>query len=175
MIDYLVLTFLDGDLIVKGTRPRNGRVDIIKVLMSLFFIMNLKRFHMMLNVNKVTDPLMGPILLHEYLKNSKLVQGWVRIPGSKLCWHVWVERVTGEGNQSETTGEGNQSEATGIIDIHALTIDSELKYVYEATEEFDSDRQVLDTWDLYQKSQKDYWKSKPMGIRSKLLASLKTC
>lgn len=128
--------------------------------------MNLKRFHMMLNVNKVTDPLMGPILLHEYLKNSKLVQGWVRIPGSKLCWHVWVERLTGEGNQSE---------ATGIIDIHALTIDGELKYVYEATEEFDSDRQVLDTWDLYQKSQKDYWKSKPMGIRSKLLASLKTC
>lgn len=128
--------------------------------------MDLKRFQMRLNLNKITDPLMGPILLHEYLKDSKLVQGWVRFPGSKLCWHVWVEQANGEGNQSP---------ATEIIDIHTLTMEGQLEYVREATEEFDSDRQVLDTWDLYQNSPKDYWKSKPMGIRSKLLASLKTC
>lgn len=128
--------------------------------------MNLKRFQMMLNLNKVADPLMGPILIHEYLKDSKLVQGWVRFPGSKLCWHVWVE--------SQATGERNQSQATGIIDIHALTMGVQLEYVYElGGEEFDSDRQVLDTWDLYQRSPKDYWRTKPMGIRSKLLASLK--
>lgn len=113
---------------------------------------------MRLNLNKITDPLMGPILLHEYLKDSKLVQGWVRFPGSKLCWHVWIETKEGEK-----------------IDIHTLTMEGQLEYVREATEEFDSDRQVLDTWDLYQNSPKDYWKSKPMGIRSKLLASLKTC
>jgi hypothetical protein len=135
---------------------------------------------MRLNLNKITDPLMGPILLHEYLKDSKLVQGWVRFPGSKLCWHLWVERnqsqATGERNQSQATGERNQSQATGIIDVHALTMEDQLEYVYEkGEEEFDSDRQVLDTWDLYQRSPKDYWKSKPMGIRSKLLASLKTC
>ena len=114
---------------------------------------------MMLNLNKVTDPLMGPILLHEHLKDSKLIQGWVRLPGSKLCWHVWVETKEGEK-----------------VDVHALTMEGQLEYVYEkGEEEFDSDRQVLDTWDLYQHSPKDYWKSKPMGIRSKLLASLKTC
>ena len=130
--------------------------------------MDLNKFRMRLNLNKITDPLMGPILLNEYLKDSKLVQGWVRFPGSKLCWHVWVEE--------QATGEGNQSQATGIIDVHALTMEGQLEYVYEkGEEEFDSDRQVLDTWDLYQRSPKDYWKSKPMGIRSKLLASLKTC
>ena len=119
--------------------------------------MNLKRFQMRLNLNKVTDPLMGPILLHEHLKDSKLVQGWVRLPGSKLCWHVWVESKQGEK-----------------IDIHALTTEGQLEYFYEAAEEFDSDSRVLDTWGLYQNSPKDYWKSKQMGIRSKLLASLRT-
>ena len=121
--------------------------------------MNLKRFQMRLNLNKVTDPLMGPILLHEHLKDSKLIQGWARLPGSKLCWHVWVETKEGEK-----------------VDIHALTMEGQLEYVYEkGEEEFDSDRQVLDTWGLYQNSPKDYWKSKAMGILSKLLASLKTC
>ena len=131
--------------------------------MTQIFIMNLKRFNMMLNLNKITDPLVGPILIHEYLKDSKLVQGWVKFPGTKLCWHLWVER-------------GNQSQATGIIDIHTLTTEVQPDYFYETGgEEFDSDRQVLDTWDLYQNSPRDYWKSKPMGIRSKLLSSLKRC
>ena len=118
--------------------------------------MNLGRLHMRLNLNKVTDPLMGPIILHEYLKDSKLIQGWVRLPGSKLCWHVWVEHET------------------KILDIHALTVDVKPDYVYEATEAFDSDSLVLDTLDLYRKSPKDYWKTKAMGIRSKLLTSLRT-
>jgi hypothetical protein len=113
---------------------------------------------MMLNLKKIDDPLVGPIVIHEHLKDSKLVQGWVKFPGTKLCWHVWVEH------------EGK------IIDIHTITTEDQLEYVYEKEgEEYDSDRRVLDTWDLYQNSPKDYWKSKVMGIRSKLLASLKQC
>ena len=159
----LVLTLLEGDFLVSEGRARgNERVFIIKVLVTLIFIMNLKRFQMMLNLNKVTDPLMGPILIHEHLKDSKLVQGWVKLPGTKLCWHVWVE--------------GNQSRATGIIDIHTFTMEVQPEYVYETGgEEFDSDRQIVDTWDQYQNNPKEYWKTKPMGIRSKLLSSLKQC
>ena len=159
----LVLTFLEWDLRVSEGRARcNERVFIIKVLVTLIFIMNLKRFQMMLNLNKVTDPLMGPILIHEHLKDSKLVQGWVKLPGTKLCWHVWVE--------------WNQSRSTGIIDIHTFTMEVQPEYVYETGgEEFDSDRQIVDTWDQYQNNPKEYWKTKPMGIRSKLLSSLKQC
>lgn len=120
--------------------------------------MNLKRFGMMLNLKKISDPLVGPIVIHEYLKDSKLVQGWVGFPGTKKCWHVWVE-----------TKEGDR------IDIHTITMEDQPEYVCEGVQEFDSDPRVLDTWDLYQRSPKDYWKSKAMGIRSKLLASLKQC
>lgn len=121
--------------------------------------MNLKRFQMMLNLNKVSDPMMAPILLHEHLKDSKLVQGWVGFPGTKKCWHVWVETKEGER-----------------IDIHTLTMEVQPEYLYETGgEDFDSDRQVLETWDLYQNNPRDYWKTKPMGIRSKLLSSLKQC
>ena len=132
-------------------------IFIIKVLTTLIFIMNLKRFRMTLNLKKISDPLVGPIIIHEYLKDSKLVQGWVGFPGTKKCWHVWVETKEGER-----------------IDIHTITMEIQPDYVYEKEEgEFDSDRRVLDTWDLYQRSPKDYWKSKAMGLRSKLLSSLK--
>ena len=120
--------------------------------------MDLKRFQLKLNVNKVSDPLMGPILIHEHIKDSKLVQGWVKLPGTKSCWHVWVETKEGEK-----------------IDIHTFTMEVQPEYAYEAEGEYDSDRRVLDTWDLYQNSPKEYWKSQRMGIRSKLLASLKQC
>lgn len=151
-------TLREGHFLVVITLGRNERIFIIKVFTVLIFIMNLKRFRMMLNLKKIDDPLVGPIVIHEYLKDSKLVQGWVKFPGTKLCWHVWVEHV----------GK--------IIDIHTITTEAQLEYVYEKEgEEYDSDRRVLDTWDLYQNSPKDYWKSKAMGIRSKLLASLKQC
>lgn len=116
--------------------------------------MDLNRFRLRLNVNKVSDPLMGPILIHEHTKGSKLIQGWVKHTGAKLCWHVWVE-----------TKEGTK------IDMYAGDFVTE--YVYDAGEEYDSDRQALDAWELYQNSPKEYWKSHRMGLRSKLLASLK--
>ena len=119
--------------------------------------MDLHRFKLKLNVNKITDPLVGPVILHEYLKDSKLIQGWVRFPGQKPCWHVWVEHKDEK------------------IDIHTITTEARFEYLYEVEGEYDSDSQVLDTWDLYQRSPKDYWKSKPMGIRSKLLSNLRTC
>lgn len=118
--------------------------------------MNLKRFQMMLNLKKITDPLVGPIVIHEYLKDSKLVQGWVKFPGTKTCWHVWVETKEGER-----------------VDLHTTIMEVQPEYLYEGGQEYDSDRHVLETWKLYQRSPKDYWKSKAMGIRSKLLSSLK--
>ena len=108
-----------------------------------------------LKIHKSEDPLVYPIILHEFFQGSKLIQGWVRFPGSKLCWHVWVE-----------------DPKLGKLDYHAQEY---LEYVTELPENtpFDSDKEALTRWDKYNQSPKEFWDLQPWGIRSKLLASLK--
>lgn len=108
-----------------------------------------------LKIHKSNDPLVYPIILHEFFKGSKLVQGWVRYPESKWCWHVWVEDPT-----------------HGLLDYHMR---GRLEHTTELPENtpFDSDKETLTRWDKYNQSPKEFWDVQPRGIRSKLLTSLR--
>ena len=117
--------------------------------------MDLKRFHMKLNVHKVKDPLVGPIIIHEMLPDSKLVQGWARFPGTKMCWHVWVE--------DSKKGRLDPSFIDGLEYFQTLPND----------EPFDSDPEMVERLKIYNQSPKNYWNLQPKGIRNKLLTSLK--
>lgn len=117
--------------------------------------MDLKRFKMLLNINKIDNPLVGPIIIHEHLKNSKLVQGWLKIPDEdKPCWHLWVEY------------EGEK------YDIHLFNTDYTPEYLYEAPESFDKDPTIIDQLEKYKNCPKDFWRLQKKGSRSKLLTSL---
>lgn len=117
--------------------------------------MDLKRFKISLNLNKIDNPLVGPIIIHEHLKNSKLVQGWVKIPGEdKPCWHLWVE----------CDGEKH--------DIHLFDADFIPEYIYEAPDNFDKDPQTVNQLDKYINCPRDFWRNQKKGSRSKLLSNL---
>ena len=130
-----------------------------------------RRLALKIRLNKIEGVgVTGPIILHEILYTnsypSKLVQGYCRTNDADPFWHVIV--MVGEE----------------VLDIgHTLAClqDSEfIKFRFtmsqEEPEEYQKEQMVIDSWEIYQKDPKDFWKKMPKKIqdfRAKMMREFK--
>ena len=130
-----------------------------------------RRLALRIRLNKIEGVgITGPIILHEvlYMNSypSKLVQGYCSVNDEHPCWHVIV-----------------------MVDKEPLDIGYTLACLQdpdftkcrftltqEEPEEYQKDQLVVDSWDIYQKDQKEFWKKMPKKIqdfRAKMMREFK--
>jgi len=117
----------------------------------------LRRLALRIRLNKVDGVgITGPVLLHELLPESRIVQGWCRINGKNPCWHVVVF------NGDECLDIGHEMACMQDPDFrkHSVTFTTE-----EPEEGVESDKMVLDTWEIYQANPGNFWKMAPKKIQ----------
>ena len=131
-----------------------------------------RRLALKIRLNKIEGVgVTGPVILHEilYMNSypSKLVQGYCRTNDADPFWHVIVM-------------VGDQ-----VLDIgHTLACLQDPEYAKlrftlsqeEPEEEYQKDQMVIDSWELYQKDPKDFWKKMPKKIqdfRAKMMREFK--
>lgn len=109
----------------------------------------------------------APILLNELLyKNkyqTKLVQGYCTVNGDS-CWHVWVQVGSENFDIGYTLACFQDAEFAKCQFVLSQT----------APEEYQKDQKVIDSWELYEKDHKEFWKKAPKKIqdfRAKILAN----
>lgn len=113
---------------------------------------HLKRLELRLKLNKLTDcNIVGPIILSEKIK-GELVQGWIGIPEHGWCWHVWVEK---DGNINDV-----------LLKFMNFSDDVKVYYSLTAPEKYEKDDEVVESWKLYNKSPKDFWKTIPNKLKN---------
>jgi hypothetical protein len=132
-----------------------------------------RRLALKMRLNKIDGVgVTGPIILHEVLTkmsfSSKLVQGFCSVNDEGSCWHVIVMADDGL-----------------VLDIgHTLAClqdpeFSKCKFVLSQEEpegEYQKDQLVIDSWEIYQKDPKDFWKKMPKKVqdfRAKMMREFK--
>jgi hypothetical protein len=123
-----------------------------------------KRLALKLKLNKIDNcGLTAPILLNEILAKcghaTRLVQGYCSL-AEETCWHVWV-----------------QVDKCTTLDIGytiACLQDSEFTKcqmilhtsLAPGSKEPQKDTETVDSWEVYQKDSKEFWKKQPVQIQN---------
>lgn len=130
-----------------------------------------RRLALKIRLNKIEGVgITGPVILHEvlYMNSypSKLVQGYCRINEGEPCWHLIVMVDTEPLDIGYTLACLQDPEYAK----YRVTLSQ------EEPEKYESDKMVTDSWELYQKDPKEFWKKMPMKLqnfRAKMMREFK--
>lgn len=115
------------------------------------------RFLLKLKVNGLRNPgIYGNILLYDFMKhhdkNVEIIQGYLTV-GKETCWHVWVE-----------------DKDNNIMDVIRSSVDSDdavnFDYTKETPENFESDDEITQQYEIYKDDKKEFWKKSPTKIKN---------